>query len=95
MYCRRKGDDLHGVLMPLGEYHKREVRQMVAEPFKGLRILSKKESMGIWFVKNAAIIFFFLLLNNGLILLEVSSERDRCQNFCQTTYLCGTAGLEK
>ena len=37
--------------MPLGEFHKREVRQIVAEPFKGLRILSKKESMGIWLVE--------------------------------------------
>ena len=34
--------------MPLGEFHKNEVRQMVAESLKGLRILSKKESMGIW-----------------------------------------------
>ena len=36
--------------MPLGDYHKYQVREMVAESLKGLNVLKKKESMGICFI---------------------------------------------
>mmetsp|Transcript_20136 Transcript_20136/g.28865 ORF Transcript_20136/g.28865 Transcript_20136/m.28865 type:complete len:398 (-) Transcript_20136:83-1276(-) len=44
------GKSLQDVLMPLGNYHKNQVREIVAEPLRGLAVLQKKESMGICFI---------------------------------------------
>ena len=41
---------LEKVLFPLGELTKLEVRKIADEPFRGLSILSKKESMGVCFI---------------------------------------------
>jgi len=45
-----KGESLNDVLMPLGNYHKKHIREIVAEPLRGLDVLQKKESMGICFI---------------------------------------------
>jgi tRNA U34 2-thiouridine synthase MnmA/TrmU len=44
------GEQLENVLFPLGQFTKKEVRDIVEIPLKGLNVLTKRESMGICFI---------------------------------------------
>ena len=45
-----RAQDLQGVMFPLGQLYKSQVRELAAEGLKGLRVLNKSESMGICFI---------------------------------------------
>jgi len=48
--CMTPGEALSNVLFPLGSLCKSQVRQLASEPFRGLAVLTKPESMGVCFI---------------------------------------------
>ncbi len=45
-----QGEQLRDVLFPIGHYTKEHVRELAAERFRGLAVLTKPESMGMCFI---------------------------------------------
>lgn len=43
-------EQLRGVIFPLGQFYKKDIRSMVSVPLRGLSVLTKPESMGVCFI---------------------------------------------